>query len=123
MNLNQVTITVSNIEKSIEFYTLLGLILIVKAQHYARFECPDGDATFSIHLGPLTITNTTIIYFEVADVDKKISELERKGITILQFPQDQSWLWREAGIQDPDGHYIVIYKAGENRKNPPWRIS
>ena len=123
MNLNQVTTTVSNIEKSIEFYTILGLILIVKAPHYARFECPDGDATFSIHLGPLTNSNSTIIYFEVADVDKKISELECKGITILQFPQDQSWLWREAEIQDPDGNNIIIYNAGENRKNPPWRIS
>ncbi|WP_409024823.1 VOC family protein [Flavobacterium sp.] len=50
MNLNQVTVSVKDIEKSIAFYEMLGLLLIVKSPHYARFECPEGDATFSINL-------------------------------------------------------------------------
>jgi len=41
MNLNQVTITVTEVEKSISFYSDLGLILIVKSlPQYARFKCP-----------------------------------------------------------------------------------
>lgn len=122
MNLNQVTVTVSNIEKSIEFYTLIGLKHIVKAPHYARFECPEGDTTFSIHIGNLNIESNTIVYFEVADVDKSINDFKNKGITILQMPKDQTWLWKEAIIEDPDGNKYIIYSAGENRKNPPWRI-
>ena len=50
MNLNQVTVSVSDVERSISFYEQLGLKLIVKSlPHYARFECPQGDATFSLH--------------------------------------------------------------------------
>ena len=50
MDLNQVTVQSVNIPESIAFYRALGLILIVESPHYARFECPKGSATFSVHL-------------------------------------------------------------------------
>jgi catechol 2,3-dioxygenase-like lactoylglutathione lyase family enzyme len=47
INLNQVTVPSKDVKKSIEFYQKLGLKLIVKnLPTYARFECPQGDATF-----------------------------------------------------------------------------
>jgi len=50
MNLNQVTVPSHDLEIAIPFYEKLGLNLIVKAlPHYARFECPDGESTFSLH--------------------------------------------------------------------------
>ena len=50
MNLNQVTVPSLDLCRSVLFYQKLGLRLIVDAlPHYARFECPTGDATFSIH--------------------------------------------------------------------------
>jgi len=50
MNLNQVTIPSLDLSKAVVFYEKLGLKLIVEAlPDYARFECPDGDSTFSIH--------------------------------------------------------------------------
>jgi catechol 2,3-dioxygenase-like lactoylglutathione lyase family enzyme len=50
MNLNQITVPVLDVEKSIAFYEMLGLKLIVKElPHYARFECPEGNSTFSLH--------------------------------------------------------------------------
>ena len=50
MNLNQITIPSLDLTKSVPFYEKLGLKLIVEAlPHYARFECPDGASTFSIH--------------------------------------------------------------------------
>lgn len=49
-NLNQITVAVRNVEKSIEFYEHLGLRLMAKSlPTYALFECPSGDATFSLH--------------------------------------------------------------------------
>ncbi len=39
MRLNQVTVTVANIESATTFYQSLGLKLIVKSPHYARFMC------------------------------------------------------------------------------------
>jgi hypothetical protein len=38
-----------------------------------------------------------------------------------QKPADRSWLWREAILIDPAGNRICLYRAGENRKYPPWR--
>ena len=50
MNLNLITVPSLDLSKSVPFYEKLGLKLIVEAlPHYARFECPHGNATFSIH--------------------------------------------------------------------------
>jgi catechol 2,3-dioxygenase-like lactoylglutathione lyase family enzyme len=122
MNLNQVTISVKNVEKSIEFYQKLGLNLIVKSlPEYARFECIDGNATFSLHRNE-EANNGTWIYFEVDNVDIKINELLENDFIIDELPEDKPWLWREARLKDLDNNIIIIYNAGENRKSPPWRI-
>ena len=125
MNLNQVTIPSLDVAKSIAFYKKLGLHLIVEAlPRYARFECPEGDATFSIHqVAKLPEGEGTIVYFETARLDEEVSRLREKGINFNLLPTDQSWLWREARLKDPDGNQIILYFAGDNRKNPPWRVS
>ena len=72
MNLNQVTIPSLDVEKATEFYKLLGLKLIVNAlPRYVRFECPDGDGTFSIHkVEALPEGNGISIYFEDDHLDE-----------------------------------------------------
>ena len=124
MNLNQVTIPSLNIQRSIAFYKRLGLNLIVEAlPHYARFECLDGDATFSIHLvDKLPEGEGVYVYFETDKLDKEVNRLQEEGIKFDLLPTDQTWLWREARLKDPDGNIIVLYFAGDNRKNPPWRL-
>lgn len=124
MNLNQITIPSLNVEKAVAFYKSLGLHLIVNTlPRYVRFECPNGEATFSIHkVDELPKGNGITIYFEEENLDKWVSELQNKGILFNQLPEDKSWLWREAHLQDPDGNNIILYYAGKNRKNPPWRI-
>lgn len=123
MNLNQITVPSLDIEKSISFYITLGLKLIVKSDHYARFECPDGTSTFSVHLAEELPTGAGIsVYFECEDLDERVDKLLQKGIVIDQLPKDQSWLWREAYLKDPDGNQLILFFAGENRLNPPWRI-
>jgi catechol 2,3-dioxygenase-like lactoylglutathione lyase family enzyme len=125
MNLNQVTVPVSNVEKSIGFYELLGLKLIVKAlPYYARFECPEGNSTFSIQLNTDLQRGSDIwIYFEVRELDKYVQQLVDRGIQFEELPNEKTWLWRESKLKDPDNHQIIIYFAGDNRKYPPWRIS
>lgn len=124
MNLNQVTIPSLNVEKAVEFYTLLGLKLIVDAlPRYVRFECPVGESTFSIHkVEVLPTGNRVSIYFEIEHLDQKVEDLKAKGIIFISEPEDKTWLWREAHLKDLDGNHIILYKAGLNRKNPPWRI-
>ena len=124
MNLNQITVSVLDVERSIDFYKKLGLRLIVKAlPHYARFECTEGDATFSLHqVNKPTYDTGTWIYFEVQGLDDFVIELLGRGIVFEELPTDKSWLWREARLKDPDNNVLILYFAGDNRKNPPWRI-
>jgi len=125
MNLNQVTISSTNLKKAVDFYILLGLKLIVDAlPRYARFECPEGDATFSIHFNENKQQhNNTIVYFEDKNLEALVFQLKQKGITFMSELEHKSWLWAEAHLLDPDGNKIILFKAGDNRKNPPWRIN
>ncbi len=125
MNLNQVTVPSLDVEKSISFYKKLGLQLIVEAlPHYARFECVEGDATFSIHqVERLPEGEGVYVYFETNTLDEEVERLLEEGVPFEQLPKNQTWLWREARLKDPDGNQIILYHAGSNRKNPPWRIN
>jgi len=125
MILNQITIPSLDLKQAVAFYKTLGLHLIVDAlPNYARFECPDGNSTYSIHkVDELPKGNGITIYFEDDNLDELVLKLKEKGITFTSNPEDTSWLWREAHLQDPDGNKIILYHAGENRKNPPWRIN
>ncbi|MBK7389216.1 MAG: VOC family protein [Bacteroidetes bacterium] len=125
MNLNQVTIPSLDIEKSIAFYQTLGLKLIVKAlPHYARFECPEGSSTFSVHkVEQLPSGDGVHIYFECNNLDNYVNELISKGIGFDEMPNDKNWLWREAHLKDIDNNHLILYFAGENRLNPPWRLA
>jgi len=124
MNLNQITIPSIDVKKAVEFYKTMGLKLIVNSiPRYVRFECPDGDATFSIHhTETLPTGNGITIYFEDENLDSWVKSLQEKGIVFSELPNNKEWLWREAHLQDPDGNSIILYKAGTNRKTPPWRI-
>ncbi|WP_369048407.1 VOC family protein [Tenacibaculum sp. UWU-22] len=124
MDLNQVTIPSLDLTKSIPFYEKLGLKLIVKSlPHYARFECPNGSSTFSIHQTKKLPKRAGIsIYFECENLDEQVSNLKEKGIVFDQEPVDQKWLWREAKLKDVDGNQLILFYGGENRLNPPWKI-
>ncbi|VXB85435.1 VOC family protein [Maribacter litoralis] len=124
MNLNQVTVPSRNVANAILFYEKLGLKLIVKSlPNYARFECPDGNSTFSIHLTEkLPKGDGVYIYFECQDLDEHVATLKEKGIQFEKEPTDERWLWREARLKDLDGNQLILFYGGENRLNPPWRI-
>lgn len=124
MNLNQVTVPSLDLTQSIPFYEKLGLRLIVHAlPHYARFECPDGESTFSIHqVAQLPQGEGIWVYFECENLDEYVQELVEKGIDFEELPNDKTWLWKEARLKDPDHNQLILFYGGQNRKNPPWRV-
>jgi predicted enzyme related to lactoylglutathione lyase len=63
-----------------------------------------------------------VVYFECDDLDARVRALSEQGYVFSQLPQDERWLWREARLLDPSGNEICLYFAGDNRKNPPWRV-
>jgi catechol 2,3-dioxygenase-like lactoylglutathione lyase family enzyme len=123
VRLNQVTVGSVDLARSERFYVALGLRLIVQSDHYLRFECPDGDSTFSLERVEGVAENAQVtIYFETDDLGADFERLTGAGIAFDLPPQDMPWLWLEARLRDPDGHRICLYHAGRNRKDPPWRL-
>ncbi len=124
MNLNQITVPSLDLSKSIPFYQELGLELIVKSTpDYARFVCPDGQTTFSIHrVNELPKGHGIAVYFECENLDQKVLELKDKGYHFDLDPTDQPWLWREAHLKDIDGNQLILFYAGNHRIDPPWKI-
>jgi catechol 2,3-dioxygenase-like lactoylglutathione lyase family enzyme len=103
---------------------VLGFTQIVSnLPSYVRFECSVGGSTFSLrHVSSVTANSGVTVYFECQDLDGICKDLMARGITFDSQPVDQAWLWREAYLRDPDGNLICLYRAGENRRNPPWRL-
>jgi len=122
MNMNQVTLPVKDMTEAAAFYRKMGFLQIVDSPHYARFECPEGEATFSLSLQDDDFVNGSVIYFEHKKLDELVSSLINKGFQFDQPPTDMSYLWREAILHDPSGNKIKLFWAGENRLNPPWRV-
>lgn len=124
MNLNQATIYCDKTEETAEFLKRLGLILIVDSlPRYARFECPDGESTLSLeHDDSAVVSNNVVLYFECDDLDGEVERLKSIGLKFDEGPTDRPWLWRQAYLKDPNGNKICLFHAGDNRKNPPWRV-
>ena len=123
MRLNQVTVGATDFGASVAFYMALGFRLIVSArEEYARFEAPEGDATFSIHLQDVAPSGGPVIYFEVDDLLEAVSRLKSVGINFISEPRHEPWLWQEARLIDPAGNELCIFTAETNRRHPPWRI-
>ena len=122
--LNQVTVTGLDYGKMVDFYRVLGLKQIVdNPPDYARFETAGG-VTLSLQIDPEeTVAATTAIYFECDDLDAQIDRLARAGVAFEHGPRDQPWMWREARLRDPAGNIVFLYKAGEARRFPPWRMT
>lgn len=123
MRLNQVTVGTTDVARAERFYTALGLRCIVRDHHYLRFECPDGDSTFSVELVDAAPAGEQVtIYFECDDLDATVARCEAAGLVCDSPPTDMPWLWREARLRDPDGHALCLFHAGPNRTHPPWRV-
>ena len=121
--LNQVTVTGKDYAKSVAFYRAIGLKQIVdNPPDYARFETAGG-ATLSVQIDPEEkISATTAVYLECDDLDEQFERLAKAGFPFEHGPRNQPWMWREARLRDPSGNIIFLYRAGEARRFPPWRI-
>lgn len=121
MNLNQITLPVTDIEKANAFYLTLGFTQIVKTPHYSRFECANH-VTFSLVFTHDVVSHGATIYFESNTLTEWVELLKAKGIKFDTEIIEQRYLWHEARLTDPSGNQIKLFWAGENRLNPPWRV-
>jgi catechol 2,3-dioxygenase-like lactoylglutathione lyase family enzyme len=124
LTFNHAMIYVKDVERGIRFYgDLLGFKLIEDFRYegapvYARMRAPGGDGTIALHqAGPddPVSSDGVRLYFEVRDLDDFCRKLQQKGFYITKLPRMMPWGWRHAYVNDPDGHEISLYWAGENR--------
>jgi catechol 2,3-dioxygenase-like lactoylglutathione lyase family enzyme len=124
LTFNHAMIYVKDVERGLVFYRdLLGFKLIEDFQYekktvYARLRAPGGDGTIALHqVGPenSVLSDGVRLYFEVRALDDFCRNLQKKGFHMTQLPRMMPWGWRHAYLNDPDGHEISLYWAGENR--------
>lgn len=124
LTFNHAMVYAADVRRALSFYRdLLGFKLVDEFRHedipvYARLRAPAGDGTIALHLaGPGTplASDGVRLYFEIREVDDFCRKLQAKGFYITQMPRMMPWGWRHAYLNDPDGHEISIYWAGENR--------
>ena len=124
LTFNHAMIYVKDVERGMRFYRdLMGFKLIEDFRYegasvYARLRAPGGDGTIALHLagpGVSMASDGVRLYFEIRDLDGFCRKLQQKGFYITQMPRMMPWGWRHAYLNDPDGHEISLYWAGENR--------
>ena len=124
LTFNHAMVYVKDVPRALDFYReLLGFKMVDEFRHegkpvYARLRAPGGDGTIALHMaGPGTslVSEGVRLYFEIRELDDFCRKLQAKHFYITQMPQMMPWGWRHAYLNDPDGHEISLYWAGENR--------
>jgi len=124
LSFNHAMVYVKDVQRALGFYhDLLGFKLVDEFRYeskpiYGRLHAPGGDGTIALHqAGPGTslVSDGVRLYFEIRELDEFCRKLQAKGFYITQMPRMMPWGWRHAYLNDPDGHEISLYWAGENR--------
>ncbi len=124
LSFNHAMVYVKDVQRALDFYRdLLGFKMVDEFRHeskpvYARLRAPGGDGTIALHMaGPGTslASDGVRLYFEIRELDEFCRKLQARHFYITQMPQMMPWGWRHAYLNDPDGHEISLYWAGENR--------
>lgn len=124
LTFNHAMIYAKDVQRVLDFYReWLGFKLIEDFRYegrpvYARLRAPGGDGTIALHQagpGASVASDGVRLYFEVRDLDDFCRRLQRRGFYFTQLPTMMPWGWRHAYLNDPEGHEISLYWAGENR--------
>jgi catechol 2,3-dioxygenase-like lactoylglutathione lyase family enzyme len=124
LTFNHAMIYVKEVQRSLGFYRdMLGFKLVDEFRYedkpvYARLRAPGGDGTIALHMagpGANLASEGVRLYFEVRELDNFCRKLQAKGFYMTQMPRVMPWGWRHAYLNDPDGHELSLYWAGENR--------
>ncbi len=124
LSFNHATVYVKDVERALGFYRdLLGFKVVDEFRYdnkpvYSRLRAPGGDGTITLQMagpGQNLASEGVRLYFEIRELDEFCRKLLAKNFYITQMPRVMPWGWRHAYINDPDGHEIGLYGAGDNR--------
>jgi len=124
LTFNHAMIYSRDLSRALEFYRgMLGFKVVDEFLHdgillYARLRAPGGDGTIALHLaGPgISLASDGVrLYFEIRELDDFCRKLQARGLYLPAGPKVMPWGWRHVYINDPDGHEISLYWAGDAR--------
>lgn len=99
---------VSDLATATAVYTaLLGVPPQIEGTYYVGFELDGHHIGLVPDGGPQAIT-TPVIYWEVSDIEAKLTELTAAGATVQQALRDVGQGRRVAEVLDPDGNIIGL---------------
>jgi catechol 2,3-dioxygenase-like lactoylglutathione lyase family enzyme len=117
-----VEIVASDLQRSLDFYRLLGLVIPDTDSPHVEVELPGGsrllfdteDTIASIHPGwtPPTSPGRVVLGFglaEPAHVNAVFSRIIDAGHRAMLQPFDAPWGQRYATVRDPDGNSVDLY--------------
>jgi methylmalonyl-CoA/ethylmalonyl-CoA epimerase len=120
--LGQIAVTVSNLERSRDFYRdVLGMQFLFETGNMAFFQC--GAIRFMIGTADHPVEpGGTILYFRVPDIHAAHAALAAKGVVFLQKPQrvarlKEHELWM-AFLSDPDRNTFALMCEIPHRDEP-----
>jgi len=111
-----VILLVSNMEKSIKFYSeTLELPIKTRSNDWTEFF--NQDTVLALHPAPkkkskLKRGSGTLVGFEVTDLDSTVKKLRQKRVRFFKKPKEEPF-GKHAIVQDPDGHLISIAEINE----------
>jgi catechol 2,3-dioxygenase-like lactoylglutathione lyase family enzyme len=125
LEFNHAMIYSRDVDRALNFYRdRLGFKVIEDMEYhgrrvYARLRPRKGTATIAIHLlepgATLPASDAIRLYFEVKNLRALCATLEKAGVRFSQLPKPMPWGWEHAYLNDPDGHEVSLYWAGDKR--------
>ena len=125
LDFNHAMIYSCDVDRALGFYRdRLGFLVIEDMEHggrcvYARLRPRKGTSTIAIHLlepgASLPASDAIRLYFEVKNLKRFCASLEKAGVQFSQPPKPMPWGWEHAYLNDPDGHEVSLYWAGDKR--------
>jgi len=125
MKIDAVGVTSSDMQKTVDFYTLLGFEFAdfkADEDHLEPVASPgsarlmiDSKAMIKDILGeepkPGNHSSFAILYGTPAEVDRVAAAVKEAGFTLVSDPWDAFWGQRYAIVQDPDGYRVDLFAS------------
>ena len=123
MKVDAVGVASSNLEKTIEFYELLGFVFPERKGDEQHIEAlaPKGGARLMIDSVDLVKTlvgedpkpsnhsSFEVICSDPEEVDTVVGKVKAAGFTVVKEPWDAFWGQRYAVVSDPDGYMVDVF--------------
>ena len=125
MKLNAVGVTSTNLQKTIQFYTLLGFQFPELKDGEGHIEPVNADGSARLMIDsveivkgiigedpkPGTHSSFAIEYNSPEEVNEVAQKVQEAGFTVTKAPWDAFWGQRYAIVEDPDGYKVDLYAA------------